>query len=55
MNNKRSPYNKKSEMSKFLIRYFSEYPDVSVSALAKGMNRSIAYVRYLKGVANGNN
>ena len=55
MNNKRSPYNKKSEMSKFLIRYFSAFPNASVAILANGLNRSIAYVRYLKGVANGNN
>ena len=55
MKNKRSPYNKKSDMSKFLINYFSAFPNTRVDVLANGLNRSNAYVRYLKGVANGNN
>lgn len=55
MNNKVSPYNKTSDTSKGIINNYKAYPSLSVEVVAKMFGRSIACVRYLKGVANGNN
>jgi hypothetical protein len=55
MKYKRSPYNKTSDVSKTIINMFTEYPHlIRVSVMAKVFNRSVANVRFLKGVANVN-
>lgn len=56
MNNKRSPYNKTSRTSKDIIEMFRDYaPILCVYVMAEVFGRSVANIRYLKGVANGDN
>jgi hypothetical protein len=52
---KYSPYNKTSEMAKFIIDLFRRFPNTNVNSVASACKRSVANVRYLKGVAYGNN